>query len=233
MPRFVRATVAEILLTRRGLQRVRLEGDVGRAYVLTEVIGPVEVGDDVVVNTTAVDLSLGTGGWHVVHWNLSRDEWHDDAYLPGSSKVMKLRYTSEQVDTGVVEDDPEYRAPETLGGTPVVACVLHSQLPGVVAGVKHLRPNARVAYVMTDTAALPMALSDRVAELRTSGLLHATLTVGQAFGGEYECVNTASALGAAVGLTAADVIVVAGNPLENMAAMKRVAYVVKNGIRYK
>jgi imidazolonepropionase-like amidohydrolase len=31
----------------------------------------------------------------------------------------------------------------------------------------------------------------------------------------------------------ADVIVVAGNPLQNMAAMKRVAYVVKGGVRYK
>jgi imidazolonepropionase-like amidohydrolase len=31
----------------------------------------------------------------------------------------------------------------------------------------------------------------------------------------------------------ADVIVVAGNPLEHMAAMKRVAYVVKGGVRYK
>jgi imidazolonepropionase-like amidohydrolase len=31
----------------------------------------------------------------------------------------------------------------------------------------------------------------------------------------------------------ADVIVVAGNPLQNMAAMKRVAYVIKGGIRYK
>ena len=31
----------------------------------------------------------------------------------------------------------------------------------------------------------------------------------------------------------ADVIVVAGNPLRNMAAMKRIAYVIKGGVRYK
>jgi imidazolonepropionase-like amidohydrolase len=31
----------------------------------------------------------------------------------------------------------------------------------------------------------------------------------------------------------ADVIVVAGNPLQNMAAMKRVAYVIKGGVRFK
>ena len=33
-------------------------------------------------NTTAVDLGLGTGGWHVVHWNLSRATWSEPG--PGS-----------------------------------------------------------------------------------------------------------------------------------------------------
>jgi imidazolonepropionase-like amidohydrolase len=31
----------------------------------------------------------------------------------------------------------------------------------------------------------------------------------------------------------ADVIVVAGNPLQDMSAMERVAYVIKGGVRYK
>ena len=41
--------------------------------MLTQLTGRVDVGDAVVVNTTAVELGLGTGGWHVVHWNLARD----------------------------------------------------------------------------------------------------------------------------------------------------------------
>ncbi len=50
--------------------------DGSRAYVLTDQVGPVAVGDEVVLNTTAVDLGSGTGGWHVVHWNLARrDLW--------------------------------------------------------------------------------------------------------------------------------------------------------------
>ena len=48
-----------------------------RAYALTQLTGPVAVGDRVVVNTTAVELGLGTGGWHVVHWNLDRDAWSE------------------------------------------------------------------------------------------------------------------------------------------------------------
>ena len=65
------ATVTELLAARDGLQRV--DTDLGRAYVLTQLIGTVAVGDRVVLNTTAVELGLGTGGWHVVHWNIARD----------------------------------------------------------------------------------------------------------------------------------------------------------------
>ena len=70
MPAFATRIVAAMLTERRGLQRVELD-DGSRAYVLTQLIGPVAAGDRVVVNTTAVDLGLGTGGWHVVHWNLA------------------------------------------------------------------------------------------------------------------------------------------------------------------
>ena len=106
---------------RPGLQRVEVDGE--RAYVLTQLIGPVAVGDRVVVNTTAVDLGLGTGGWHVVHWNLARESWSE----PGPGTVMKLRYTSLQVDAGAAEEDDGCR-PVDLGGRPVVACDLHSQV---------------------------------------------------------------------------------------------------------
>ena len=68
--------------------------------MLTQLTGPVDVGDAVVVNTTAVELGLGTGGWHVVHWNLARDEWSE----PGPGHIMKARYTSLQADVGSTEE---------------------------------------------------------------------------------------------------------------------------------
>ena len=66
-----------VLQERAGLQRVEVDLGAGpeRAYVLTELTGTVAAGDRAVVNTTAVELGLGTGGWHVVHWNLAREEW--------------------------------------------------------------------------------------------------------------------------------------------------------------
>ena len=85
MPSFRSGTVTEILSERPGLQRVLVDGE--RAYVLTQLTGDVAVGDDVVMNTTAVELGLGTGGWHVVHWNLNRRELDQ----PGPGHIMKVR----------------------------------------------------------------------------------------------------------------------------------------------
>ncbi|HUQ39357.1 MAG TPA: DUF3866 family protein [Acidimicrobiales bacterium] len=206
MPRFRTGTVTAITSERDGLQRV--EVDRRPAYVLTRLIGPVAVGDAVVVNTTAVDLGLGTGGWDVVHWNLARDEWDQ----PGAGHVMKLRYTSLQIDAGVAEEAEGYTPPTDLGGVPVIACALHSQVACVAAAMADTAPGARLVYVMTDAGALPLALSDLVADLRDVGWLQATVTVGQAFGGEHEAVNLRSGLDVARAVAGADVIVVGTGP---------------------
>ena len=206
MPRFEQAVVSEILAERPGLVRVRLaDGD--RAYALSDLVGPVEVGDEVVVNTTAVALGLGTGGWHVVHWNLTRGPWQDK----GDGHLMKLRYTSLQVDTGAAEEhDPDI--PTDLGGVPVVVGSLHSQLPVVAAMVAEARPSTRVVYVMTDGGALPLALSDMVVALRERDLLVGTVTAGHAFGGDLEALNVPSALAVARHRLGADLIMVAMGP---------------------
>lgn len=199
MPTFRTGTVTEITSERPGLQRVLVDDE--KAYVLTQLTGDVRVGDSVVMNTTAVELGLGTGGWHVVHWNLSRTELDQ----PGPGHIMKLRYTSLQADTGA---DESIGDADDLDGLPVVACGLHSQVACVVAALRHARPDARIAYVMTDGASLPMVMSDLVVAMRP--LLATTITAGHAFGGEHEAVNVPAAL-----LTAkrhADVVVVGMGP---------------------
>src|SRR6267154_2414387 len=105
MPSFRVGVVSEVVGERAGLQRVLV--DLGSApepaYVLTQLIGAVAVGDRVVVNTTAVELGLGTGGWHVVHWNLARDQWAER----GPGHIIKGRYTSLQTDVGSAEEHLE------------------------------------------------------------------------------------------------------------------------------
>ncbi|MBK5223836.1 MAG: DUF3866 family protein [Acidimicrobiia bacterium] len=210
MPSFRSGVVTEVLSARPGLQRVAVDlgtDDPERAYVLTELVGEVAVGDRVVANTTAVELGLGTGGWHVVHWNLERDSWAQ----AGTGHIMKLRYTSLQSDVGAAEEDhPD--VPATLDGTPVVACSLHSQVGVVAAAIGHLRPGTRVAYVMTDGASLPLALSDLVAELAHRDLITTTITTGHAFGGHLEAVSLPSALALARHVTEVDIVVVGMGP---------------------
>jgi hypothetical protein len=213
MPAFHTGTVRRILAERRGLQRITCDlsaagrGDDERAYVLTSLVGDVAVGDRVVVNTTAVDLQLGTGGWHVVHWNLERSSFVD----AGPGHIMKLRYTSLQADTGSAEEhDPDVAT--DLEGLPVVVCGLHSQMAAVALAFHAARPESRLVYVMTDGAALPIALSDLVAGLVSQGVLASTLTAGNAFGGEHEAVTVASALTLARHRLDADAAVVAMGP---------------------
>ena len=205
MPTFRTLRVAEILMERPGLQRLRL-ADGSRAFALTATIGYCAVDDEVVVNTTAVEHGLGTGGWHVVHWNLA----NRDLTIPGGGHIMKLRYTSLQLDTGTPEEHG-LAAVDRLDGRPVMVASLHSQV-GILAAVAHsARPGLRLAYVMTDGAALPVALSDVVADLRDRGLLQLVVSAGHAFGGDLEAVNVPHALGLAAA-SGAEAIIVAMGP---------------------
>jgi hypothetical protein len=216
MPSFRTGVVVRLLEERRGLQRVEVDfgGRPERAYVLTQLTGPVRLRDRVVVNTTAVELGLGTGGWHVIHWNLAREEWRE----VGPGHVLKARYTSLQADVGSTEEhEPVLAEAADVLGMPVVAAGLHSQVPAVAAAFRAVSselgaPEARLAYVMTDGAGLPLALSDLVAALTDRGLIDATITCGQAFGGDYEAVSVHSALAVARHVAGADAVVVAMGP---------------------
>ena len=67
---------------------------------------------------------------------------------------------------------------------------LHSQVACVALAFAAKAPGRRLVFVMTDSASLPLALSDLVPTLP----LAATVTCGQAFGGDYEAVDVTSGL---------------------------------------
>ena len=204
-----RARSREILEERRRpAARARRPRCRARARVRADAADrAVAVGDRVVVNTTAVELGLGTGGWHVVHWNLaasrrgprSRDRHRDEAAV--HEPAGRRRRTSEPPT-----------ASDRSTGMPVVVAGLHSQVAAIAVAFKHARPDARLVYVMTDGGALPIALSDLVCELRERGLLDATVTCGHAFGGDYEAVSVYGALAVARHVADADAVVVAMGP---------------------
>jgi hypothetical protein len=184
MPLSLRRGVVTAINERHdGLVRCEVDGTPCVAY--PDVTGPVALGDDVVVNVQARELRLGSGGFDVLHANLTRGVGLDVA--PGAH-VMKLPYTPLQFAAPHAEEDAALS--DSLGGMPVVCCSLHSQLAPVCAALAGLR----VAYVQLPGGALPLPLSDTVRALRERGLLLATASVGACFGGDVECVTVASAL---------------------------------------
>ena len=213
MASFRTARVAQITTARQGLQRLVLD-DGSSAYALTQVIGELVLGDEVVINTTAVELGLGTGGDHVVHLNLSRPARSD----PGPGHVMKARYLSEQIDAGSWEEHASSSQLQSnsglslpsLAGMRVLLCILHSHVAAVAAGVRHLGGRTP-GYVMTDQAALPLAVSDALYELARRQLIAVSVSAGQAFGGDFEAVNVASGV-EAIQQQGINTVIVAGGP---------------------
>ncbi len=194
MPRFARLGAAEVRDVRPGLQRMKLS-DGSEAYALTDFCGPVAVGDELLVNTSAIDLGLGTGGAHVVHTNLSAP--YQGA--GGVGRVMKARYLAEQLPVDAYEEaaSDEAAALElpSLAGTRVVLCVLHSHALALAATVCDATASAP-GYVMTDGGALPFVLSDLAAACLERGVIAAAVSAGQAFGAPIEAVTVASGVAA-------------------------------------
>jgi hypothetical protein len=205
-----RGVVRAVTRARPGAQD--LEVDVGGATVAAiaypELCGEVGPGDPVLLNTTAVDLGLGTGGMHLVVAVEGRE-----IDVAGVGRVMKARYTPLQLAVQTVEETDAERleASEGLRNVPVVCAPLHSMVAPIAAGAKR-SAGARVVYVMTDGAALAGGFSHLVPTLRQAGLLDGWITCGQAFGGELEAVTVWTGLLAAKELLEAEVIVVADGP---------------------
>src|SRR5215471_2189618 len=172
-----------------GEQRLHVDhgGHTRPAIAETTLVGEVEPGDDVVVNVAALDLGLGSGGFDIVHVNLTRGL---GAVQPSGDHVLKLNYTSLQHAINPVEG-PELRIPIER---PVAVLALHGQLAAVAYAFAQARPGARLGFVQTPGGALPGGHSRTVKTLREQGLLCAFVTAGAAYGGEGEAVTTIGAL---------------------------------------
>ncbi|MCP3933834.1 MAG: DUF3866 family protein [Actinomycetia bacterium] len=210
MPAFRTGVVTELLSRRSGFQRVVV--DDRPAYVLTDLVGQVGIGDRVVVNTTALDRRLGTGGSDVVHWNLSNDTLD----LPGRGHVMAARYTSVQHDAGTWDTDEgpgaataPHDTAALAASVPTIGCMLHSHAMALCAALS--AQGLSVGYVMNEAGALALALSDLLAASVEAGSVMVTASVGQAFGGEIEAVTVPSAV-AGCAHSGAEIVVVGAGP---------------------
>jgi len=176
-----------------------------RAVADVALVGRAQVGDEVIVNVQALDLGLGSGGFDVVHVNLTRGLGGDGE---PDANVMKLNYTSLQHAIVPVED-AVLRLPV---GRPVAVLALHGQLAGLAWAFAQSAPGAKLGYVQTEGGALPGGHSRTVRMLRERGLLAGHLTAGAAFGGEQEAITTAGALHHGLGALGWDAVVCGPGP---------------------
>ncbi|MFF5083918.1 DUF3866 family protein [Actinoplanes sp. NPDC000266] len=188
-----------------------------RALAYPPLVGSPVEGDRVLLNVGALVMGLGTGGYALVVALPDRlpADPVDDGTTRDSGHLVKARYTPLQIiGLGVDEEASPHRAvmeaATSLDGMPVVTADLHSALPAVLAGVLSSRPDARVAYVMTDGGALPAWFSRTLDGL--AGHMSGTVTTGQAFGGDLEASTVHTGLLAARHVLGADVTIVSQGP---------------------
>jgi hypothetical protein len=196
---------------------VEIDGARRPAWADEALLGEMREGDEVVVNAAALDLGLGSGGFDVVHVNLTRGL---GAAAAGEAHMMKLNYTSLQHPVEPVEGLP-HLAPggEGAGASaaarediPVAVLPLHGHLAPAAWAAAQARPGIRVGYVQTAGGALPGSLSRDVAELAGRGLLSGHITAAPAYGGEHEALSTVGALDAAATALGWDAILVGPGP---------------------
>ncbi|WEG18201.1 DUF3866 family protein [Alkalihalophilus pseudofirmus] len=173
------------------------------------------IGDTVLLNTTASELNLGTGGYDFVKSAgenaqgtpcLNRDDGH----------ILKLRYTPMQHQVLSVESQESpyhslFQTTYSLEKRPVLVGELHSMIPILYAGSKVLHKRATVCIIIDDQAALPLMLSEHIRALEGEETF-VTITVGQAFGGTYEAVTIQTALQFAHKHLKADIIMITVGP---------------------
>ncbi|GIQ69414.1 DUF3866 family protein [Xylanibacillus composti] len=213
-------------------------GAAGKAYGDPAFIGQVHPGDRLLLNTTAVHLDLGTGGYHFIHMNAGNGRAkcehaggaRSSEPIAGSGQgrhggnrldekrghIMKLRYTPLQHAVLAAEEAASpfhevFSEKKSLAGMPVLIGELHSMLPIAAAWLVQ-RSALTVSYIMTDGSALPLALSRHAAELKRLGWIRQTITSGQAYGGDIETVNKFTSLLAARWVAGTDTAIIAMGP---------------------
>lgn len=207
--------VSRVMEKRPGMQIIEVQLGEGEQKETAQAISfadeSYEPGEILILNTTAVRLKLGTGGFHLVVAK-ARDQAERDLAKGNWGHVMKMRYAPWQLAVDTVEEQASpfhqlfLREDLSLDATPVIIGELHSLLPVVAASLKSHQKMGRIAYVMPDAASLPVSMSRHVQQLKAKGMLDAVITTGHAWGGDREAVTIHSGLLAARHIEKADVI---------------------------
>jgi hypothetical protein len=173
---------------------VEVDGERRHAWADRSLVGEVTTGDEVVVNVEALDLGLGSGGFDVIHVNLTRGL--EGGGTAEGAHVIKLNYSSLQHPVMPVEVPLEASAADGPA-PPVLVLPMHGHLAPACWAASEARPGIRVGYLQTAGGALPGSLSRDVTQLRDGGLLAGHVTAAPTYGGDHEAISVVGGLDAA------------------------------------
>ena len=208
----ITTVVSKIIYENDEIQILETSTGAGAAILYLSFSRHAQVGDQVVVNHTAQALNLGTGGYDIVKHVLG----HDSFDKAGAGHIMKARYTPNQLSVMSVESQESpfhqlFAHDFTLNGKPILIAELHSMIPVIFQILKNKIDEFVFTVIIDDAAALPLALSKHMRILKENKQFH-SITIGQAFGGEFEAVNLQTALQFAVNHLKSDYILVSMGP---------------------
>lgn len=212
---YKRGKVIEILYEDEDILKLKVQLDdrISDAINYKHITGSIEIGDELILNTTAVELGLGTGGVDFVINNLKNNK----KSFTENGHIMKLRYTPLQIKCLAAESEEspyhkKFLEFESLNGHIVIVGSLHSMLAPIASTLKYINSDLNINYIMTDGGCLPIDFSDTVRKLKEDNIINKTITIGQAFGGDIECVNIYNGLIASKEILNSDITIITMGP---------------------
>ncbi|ADU30042.1 DUF3866 family protein [Evansella cellulosilytica] len=177
--------------------KLETNGGIGRALLYRKLHPDVTTGDWVIINTTATQLNLGTGGWDIVRAVINKTT-QESAIKEKHGHIMKNRYLSDQHSVMAVESEESpthhlFKKKLNLKDQTVFLCELHSMLPIIWYLLKIKSEHKPLAVIFSDEASLPLSMSNHLARLKKEPLFF-SITTGQSFGGNKESINVVTSL---------------------------------------
>lgn len=192
------ATVKEVTFENEHYQIIKTVETEFPAISFKAFVKPLKTGDRILLNTTATELGLGTGGYDFVMSCLQDEPFSFED--ENCSHIMKLNYTPCQFSTPFLEETNEFdvalemHRKEGKLKSKVIVITIHSHLIPLLLGLKESFRNSKTAVIVDDSSSLPVLISDALSFCKNEGLLQATISCGNSFGADYESLNLASAM---------------------------------------
>jgi hypothetical protein len=209
----LKTEVLEISYEDEHIQKFVTDKGARRAILYKRITPTAKIGDVILVNTTATELQLGTGGWDIVCSVLKKGDWIS---VDSKGHIIKARYTPIQHSVMAVEAQEStyhehFMKSFSLSGKPIWLAELHSMVPLFYYVSQQLQASSRCCVIFDDQASLPLKMSDQLRALEKEDGFY-SITAGQAFGGQFEAITIASALQFAETILHADFILISVGP---------------------